>query len=196
MCSIYPDFLARMVELWNWMLCPWSISVQLRPNCPDIQVGFAVDAPLTWCPRNAPSAQCRPFRTHSASCKHLVALVQGGLWREERDWIISCGESSQFWCCVGPALCWFGEYSPDKFRKATESDFLSGWSKFCRRFRAPWICRLLQAFSLKTSLRNTNLDWPWAGWVSMGLGAEVEICVCGLAVHLVSQKATSSPLNI
>jgi hypothetical protein len=39
----------------------------------------AVDAPLTSCPRNGPSAQCRLCHTHRGSCKPLMSLVQGGL---------------------------------------------------------------------------------------------------------------------
>jgi hypothetical protein len=33
-------------------------------------------------------------------------------------------------------------------------------------------------------------------WVTMGLGVEVEIGVCGLAVHFVSQTAITSSVNI
>jgi hypothetical protein len=33
-----------------------------------------------------------------------VSLVQGGLWLDGGDWIISCGASTQIWCCRVSAL--------------------------------------------------------------------------------------------
>jgi hypothetical protein len=82
--------------------------VQLWPIYPDVQVWCAVDAPLSSCPRNRPSDQCRLCCTHRGSCKHLVSLVLGGLWQDKGGWTTSCGPSPEIWCCVRLALCWYG----------------------------------------------------------------------------------------
>jgi hypothetical protein len=74
-----------LVSWRGWNNCgiecgvPGRYCVQLRATCPDGLVIGAVDAPLTCCSLNGPSAQCKPCQTHKGSCKLLVSLVQGGL---------------------------------------------------------------------------------------------------------------------
>jgi hypothetical protein len=46
------------------------------------------------------------------------------------------------------------------------------------------------------SMHQSRQNRLFLGWVTMGFGVEVEIGVCGLAVHFVSQRTIGSPVNI
>jgi hypothetical protein len=69
-----------MEVLWNWILVPSRRRVQLRRTCLDVLVRYVIDAPVIWCPRNGPSTQFRPCRTHRGFCIHLEFIVLSCLW--------------------------------------------------------------------------------------------------------------------
>jgi hypothetical protein len=133
---------------WGWKNCgieigvPGRFCVQLWPARPAVLVLCAVDAPLTWCPRNGPSVQYRPCPTHRGSTPGVLSLrwsLTGWRWLDNFMW----GKPIDLMLCRASTLLIWLNIVPTKGRKVTELALLSGWGKWGQQLRALWICRSL-----------------------------------------------------
>jgi hypothetical protein len=98
-------------------------------TCLDVLVECAVDVPLTWCPQNALSAQCRPCCTRKGFCIHLspklFLISQGKLYFLVRQ--------AQRLDVV------LGQYSADSVEYKLNRGQEVEWAWFIIRFTDIWI---------------------------------------------------------